>query len=86
MLLQPSVPQVVRTQYLIHLFQMDNYYIGLMSGTSLDAIDAVLIRIEDKGEIEIVSLINTPLPVKQNHCTNSAQSIQSLAKSMPQLH
>ncbi|HDZ78719.1 MAG TPA: anhydro-N-acetylmuramic acid kinase, partial [Gammaproteobacteria bacterium] len=41
---------------------MDNYYVGLMSGTSLDAIDAVLLRIEDNGGIEVVSLINTPFP------------------------
>jgi len=41
---------------------MDNYYVGLMSGTSLDGIDAVLIRIEDNGGIEVVSLINTSYP------------------------
>ncbi len=41
---------------------MDNYYVGLMSGTSLDAIDAVLLRIEDNGGIEVVSLINRPFP------------------------
>ena len=41
---------------------MDNYYVGLMSGTSLDAIDAVLLRIQDNGGIELVSLINSPFP------------------------
>ncbi len=41
---------------------MDNYYVGLMSGTSLDAIDAVLLRIEDNGVIEVVSVLNTPFP------------------------
>jgi anhydro-N-acetylmuramic acid kinase len=41
---------------------MDDYYIGLMSGTSLDAIDAALIRIGDKGELEVISLLNTKFP------------------------
>lgn len=41
---------------------MDNYFVGLMSGTSLDAIDGVIIRIENNGGIEIISMINTPYP------------------------
>ncbi|HEC26734.1 MAG TPA: anhydro-N-acetylmuramic acid kinase [Gammaproteobacteria bacterium] len=41
---------------------MDSYYVGLMSGTSLDAIDAVLLHIEGNGGIEVVSVINTPFP------------------------
>jgi len=41
---------------------MDSYFVGLMSGTSLDGIDAVLVRIEKNGGIEVVSLINTPYP------------------------
>jgi len=41
---------------------MDNNYVGLMSGTSLDAIDAVLVRINEKGKLELVSFYNTPFP------------------------
>jgi anhydro-N-acetylmuramic acid kinase len=41
---------------------MDNYYVGLMSGTSLDAIDAVLIRTDKNGKISIISCLNSPFP------------------------
>jgi len=42
--------------------QMEKHYLGLMSGTSLDAIDAVLVRIEKNGGIEVVSILNAPYP------------------------
>ncbi|MFW2438236.1 MAG: anhydro-N-acetylmuramic acid kinase [Arenicellales bacterium] len=62
---------------------MDNYYVGLMSGTSLDAIDAVLLRIEDNGGIEVVSLINSPFPdhvsAQLRHITaGKTESLQGL--------
>lgn len=60
---------------------MDNYYVGLMSGTSLDAIDAVLVRIEDKGGIEVISLINTPYPDRV-----SAQLREMIAGNAESLH
>ena len=62
---------------------MDNYYVGLMSGTSLDAIDAVLLRIENNGGIEVVSLINTPFPEHisgqlRNLIAGKTESLQEL--------
>ena len=41
---------------------MDNYYVGLMSGTSLDAIDGALIRIGDNGGLEVISMLSTEFP------------------------
>lgn len=41
---------------------MDNYYVGLMSGTSLDAIDGALIRIGDSGGLEVISMLSTEFP------------------------
>lgn len=43
---------------------LDNspYFIGMMTGTSLDGMDAVLCQFYDTGEIEILESISTPLP------------------------
>ena len=42
-------------------------YIGLMSGTSADAVDAVLVDIDDKGRIDLIAAYAEPivLPVRQ---------------------
>ena len=53
---------------------MDNYYVGLMSGTSLDAIDAVLIRIGDKGGLEVISMLTTKYP---EHITGQLRNLIS---------
>ncbi len=44
---------------------MEKYAVGLMSGTSLDGIDAALVKIKDSGEktrVEIIEFINEKLP------------------------
>jgi anhydro-N-acetylmuramic acid kinase len=40
---------------------MNNYYIGIMSGTSLDGIDAVLADISDDGKLKVLSHIDLPM-------------------------
>ena len=62
---------------------MDNYYVGLMSGTSLDAIDAVLIRIGDDGGLEVISMLSTEFPEHipsqlRNLIRGSTESIHTL--------
>lgn len=49
-LFKPSVSKHLRTA------------IGLMSGTSLDALDAALVRETDSGQIEVVTTQSTPFP------------------------
>lgn len=44
---------------------MKMYIVGLMSGTSLDGIDAALVRVNDSGlktEIEMIEFITYPFP------------------------
>ncbi len=40
--------------------KLHSLYIGLMSGTSLDGIDAVLAKIEPKGEASALDSVSTP--------------------------
>ena len=54
-----------------------------MSGTSLDAIDAVLIRIDDNGGLEVVSMLSTEFPEHissqlRNLITGNTESIHTL--------
>lgn len=44
--------------------ELDNspYFIGMMSGTSLDGMDAVLCQCYDTGEIEVLENISVPFP------------------------
>jgi anhydro-N-acetylmuramic acid kinase len=41
---------------------MNSHYVGLMSGTSMDAIDAVLIRIDGNENLEVVAALTSPFP------------------------
>ena len=43
---------------------MKNYYIGIMSGTSMDGIDAVLAEISDNGQTSV--LCHKDLPFEQS--------------------
>jgi anhydro-N-acetylmuramic acid kinase len=43
---------------------MKNYYIGIMSGTSLDGIDAVLADVSDEGHVKV--LFHTELPMDES--------------------
>lgn len=40
---------------------MKNYYIGIMSGTSLDGIDAVLAEISDEGKLQVLAHTDIPM-------------------------
>jgi anhydro-N-acetylmuramic acid kinase len=40
---------------------MKNYYIGIMSGTSLDGIDAVLAEISSKGQLQVLQHVDIPM-------------------------
>jgi anhydro-N-acetylmuramic acid kinase len=40
---------------------MKNYYIGIMSGTSLDGIDAVLAEISSDGKLQVLAHTDTPM-------------------------
>jgi len=40
---------------------MKNYYIGIMSGTSLDGIDAVLAEISDDGKLKVLAHADIPM-------------------------
>jgi anhydro-N-acetylmuramic acid kinase len=50
---------------------MPEYYIGLMSGTSMDGIDAALVVIGDPG-VELVATLNHPYPETLRHAVRKA--------------
>jgi len=56
----------------------ESYYIGLMSGTSLDGVDAVLVAFSSPGKLRIVHACHVPLPahllqplLALNSCANN---------------
>ncbi len=46
---------------------MTELFIGLMSGTSMDAIDAVLVKFDQHQQPELIGSISHPLPIRLRH-------------------
>jgi anhydro-N-acetylmuramic acid kinase len=56
------------------------HYIGLMSGTSVDGIDAALVRIEDPARLDVLATHHSPYPA------DIRAQVQALASSPPWPH
>lgn len=47
---------------------MENYYIGLMSGTSVDSLDAALVNLPSDGTCQLINTYSIPLPDNIRQC------------------
>lgn len=65
---------------------LNNYYIGLLSGTSIDAIDVALFNFNENSQINLIHTHSHPIPLAlKNQTLNLTQSGQTTLKQVGEL-
>ncbi len=58
---------------------MSEYYIGLLSGTSIDAVDAGLISVTENGELSLIDFVELPIPYDLQQTLRSLATADNVA-------